>query len=53
MIIILILVLATNLYALRQIGKVHVLVNSRLSTALTEIKDLRRVVSAQQEEMDK
>jgi len=45
-------ILTTSLYSLRQIDKVHTLVNSRLSLALQEIQDLRSVVSSQQTQLD-
>jgi len=46
-------IMGTSIYSLRQINKVHVLVNSRLSLALQEISDLRHVVSSQQHQLDK
>ena len=37
----------------RKLDSVHILVNSRLSEALTEIKVLRKVVSSQRQTLDK
>jgi hypothetical protein len=40
-------------YQVRKLQEVHVLVNSRLSLALEEISELKRVVSAQQSKLDR
>jgi hypothetical protein len=48
-----VLILCTSIYQIRKLSEVHVLVNSRLSLALEEIAGLKRVVSAQQTQLDR